>query len=286
MGRTRSSRSAEVVAAERALLADRGLVDDPFARSMLGPSVGLLYRLARRAPGVIPTLPVTLAGLAARVRWHDDQVTSALDGGVDQVASIGAGYDSRAWRLRRDGVRSFELDDPATQATKVRRAPAAGPVYVPADLRTTDAAAALATAGLDLARPVVVVLEGVTMYLTEADVRRTLYGLASACAPGSVLTTDFYPPSDTGSSADRRQTRLQDLARAGSGEALRLLLDRDDAASLVRECDWNVDGTMGMRAAAALLPPGHGLPVERVNDRKTLLVASLGRPQDPTHGEV
>jgi O-methyltransferase involved in polyketide biosynthesis len=68
------------------------------------------------------------------VLWYDAQVTRAVDDGVEQVAVIGAGYDSRARRLARDGVRFYELDHPGTQSDKMRRAPAGGPTYVACDL--------------------------------------------------------------------------------------------------------------------------------------------------------
>src|SRR3954469_24904195 len=106
------------------------VIDDPLARRMLGPAVGTAYQLVRRWPDRVPTLSVTLAGLAARVLWHDQQVAQALSSGIDQVAVVGAGYDSRSWRLRRRSVEFFELDHPATQAVKVRRAPPDGPTYV------------------------------------------------------------------------------------------------------------------------------------------------------------
>jgi methyltransferase (TIGR00027 family) len=219
---------------------------------------------------------VTLAGLAARVLWHDERAADAMDAGIDQVAVLGAGFDSRAWRMARSGVRFFELDDPTTQARKIQRAPASGPVYVAADLRTTSAVTAMDGGGLDFAKPVVLILEGVTMYLPEPDVRRLLTDLGSACAPGSILTTDFYPPGDSGSVANQRQNRVQRLARAGSGEPLRLVVERAEADELVAACGWRVEHVVGMRdAASALLPQGHQLPVSAVDNRKTLVSAAI-----------
>lgn len=278
--RAKPSRSAEVVAAERALLADQGVVDDPVARTMLGPAVSSLYRLARRSPSSIPTLPATLAGLAARVLWHDERVAEAMDAGIDQVVVLGAGFDSRAWRMRRAGTRFFELDDPATQARKIQLAPASGqPVYVAADLRANSAVTALDSGGLDFRKPVILILEGVTMYLPEPDVRRILGDLGSACALGSIVTTDFYPPGDTGSVANQRQNRVQCMARAGSGETLRTVVDRAGAVELVQASGWSVEHVIGMRdAASALLPQGHHLPVKDVNNGKTLLSAALRSP--------
>ncbi len=267
------------MAAERALLTDMGVLDDPYALGMLGRPMAAAHSLVRRRPQVVPSLPLTLAGLGARVRWHDAQVVAALDAGVRQVAVVGAGYDSRAWRLGRDGVRFFELDDGSTQRDKrdkVRRLPGPGPAYVEADLRERTAAEALADGGLDATEPALFVLEGLTMYLTEEVVRRQLAALAEASAPASRLTTDFLPPRQVpATDAERRKVRVQRLARMGSGETLRLGVDRAGAVALVEACGWRVDEAVAAREAAqALVPPASGLPVDAVSEHGTFLAAS------------
>jgi methyltransferase (TIGR00027 family) len=274
----RPSRTARGVAAERALLTEMGALDDPYALGMLGRPMAVAHSIVRRRPSVVPTLLLTLAGLGARVRWHDERVRAALDAGIRQVAVVGAGYDSRAWRLGREGVRFFELDDRGTQQdkrAKARRLPGPGPTYVEADLRDRTAAEALVGGGLDDSQPALFILEGLTMYLTEEVVRRQLAALAEASPTGSRLTTDFLPPRPTGTDAERRKARVQRLARAGSGEVLRLGVDRAGAVALVEACGWHVDEAVPARdAAEALVPRGSGLPVDAVSEHGTFLAAS------------
>jgi len=274
VGGTKRSRTAQAVAAERAVLADLGVLDDPYARSMLAPPMAAIESVCRRLPRRTWARAVTLAGLAGRVRWYDAQVTAALDDGIAQVAVLGAGYDSRAWRMARDGVAFFELDHAATQHDKAERAPGPGPTYVECDLRTTSAADALAAAGLDPDRPVLLVVEGVTMYLTEEVVRRQLAELAAVSAPGSRLATDFCPPVDEGTSANRRQNRVQQLARGGSGESFRLVVRPAEAVELVTDAGWQVvERTSARDASCTLVGPASGLPVGSVNEHKTLVAA-------------
>ena len=65
--------------------------------------------------------PAWLApSIAARTRFVDAEVTGAIEAGLRQVVTCGAGYDDRALRFRTSGVRFFELDHPATQADKAR----------------------------------------------------------------------------------------------------------------------------------------------------------------------
>lgn len=258
--------------AERAVLADMGVLADPFARGMLTPSMAAIFRVVQHWPYRVRARSVTLAGLAARVLWFDAQVAKALDAGIKQIAVIGAGYDSRAWRFRRDGVRFFELDHGATQQDKAQRAPGPGPTYVEADLTTQGAAEALLERGLDASRPALFVVEGVTMYLGEEVVRHQLGELGKSSAAGSRLAADFYPPRDAGTSRDHRQLRLQRLARVGSSETFRLLVDRPLAVELVEASGWDVNEETSMREAArALVPRESALPVDAVNEHKSLV---------------
>lgn len=271
------SRTARAVAAERAVLHDLGAVDDPFAERMLGGVMAAMAAVARRLPPRTWTRSVTLAGLATRVRWFDAEVIDGIAAGATQVVTVGAGYDSRPWRLATDGVRFFELDHPATQADKRRRAPAGGPTYVAADLLGDDIGMELLRAGLDPAAPSVIVVEGVTMYLDEGVVRCQLAALGRVAAPHSRIALDFYPASRPTEATHRRQLLLQRVARVGSSEGFRLGVDRDDATSLVAESGWVPVRVVSDRDAAASLEwPDSGLPTSSLSAEKTYIAARAG----------
>lgn len=278
MTNSKRSRTAQGVAAERTVLAEMGVLADPFARGMLTASMAAACSILRHLPRVREA-SVTLAGLAARVLWFDAQVASALDAGIEQIVVVGAGYDSRAWRLRRDRDRFFEVDHPTTQQDKLRRAPGPGPVYVAADLRTESAMKALSSGGLDTSRPALFVVEGVTMYLTEEVVRRHLGEMAQSSAIGSRLAVDFLPPRQGETSTSRRQRRIQRLARAGSGETFKLLVEPAQVVKLVTTSYWRVDEVTTMHdAALALVPQSAHLRTEAVSDQKTMVAAVIPGP--------
>lgn len=263
------------MAAERALLHDLGVIDDPFAAQMLSGAMSPIHRFARRLPRRTWSRAVTLAGLAGRVCWFDREVTDALDAGITQVVTIGAGYDSRPWRLRADGVRFFELDHPATQTDKRRRAPGDGPDYVAADLIQDDVVVRLVASPFDPSQPALFVVEGVTMYLEEPVVRHQLGALAAESARGSRLAVDFYPATRPDVGVHRRQMLLQKIARVGSSEGFRLGVDRDDAAALVADCGWEVTRVTSDRdAATTLVERTTGLPSSRVTESKTHVAAT------------
>jgi methyltransferase (TIGR00027 family) len=268
------SRTAQGVLAERALLTEMGVLSDPVARTMVSPPWAAFMWFVQHWPSPQKPWSVARAGLAARVLWHDAQVMSALDAGIGQIAVIGAGYDSRAWRFANDSVQFYELDHGTTQRDKMRRAPVDGPEYVEVDLWTQGAAPPLLDHGLDGSRPALFILEGLTMYLSEDVVRPQLSDLAGSSASGSRISVDFSPPPDAGTAQDRRQMSYQRLARTGSGEDLKLLVDRPQAAAIVEASGWMVTEATSMRdAARELVGRESGLPVDAVNEHKSLVAA-------------
>jgi methyltransferase (TIGR00027 family) len=203
--RNKASRTAEQVALFRALETARGhvrVVDDPLAVRLVHGGYRLLARAARVRPRgarleryIDRRWPGPRPSAVARTKLIDDLVIDALRHGARQVLLLGAGYDSRAYRLPGiERVAVFEADHPATQAVKRRLVRGAVRPerrrhvhYVAVDLLTEDLGQALLAAGFAALEPTVVVWEGVTNYLTEAAVDATLRRLASLTATGSNL---------------------------------------------------------------------------------------------------
>jgi methyltransferase (TIGR00027 family) len=97
---------------------------------------------------------------------------------------IGAGYDGRALRYAKPGVRWFEVDHPATQADKRQRLgrleiPADDVTFVAADLAGDDVSAALSEAGFAPDAPSLLLGEGVVVYLDPGVLARVLAQLRS-----------------------------------------------------------------------------------------------------------
>ena len=204
-----SSLTALLVSGARALPRD---VDqepaDPLASRMLPPPLGALVRaVARRSRHdrtlvrLLPTLSLGLVDhISLRTHTIDLATERAVEAGAEQLVVLGAGFDTRAYRLScLQGVAVFELDHPATSATKARRARnltvlAESLSRVVLDFEHDDLGAVLKHAGHDATRPTTWIWEGVTMYLTDAAIERTLAAVAARSAPGSTLITSYGPP--------------------------------------------------------------------------------------------
>jgi methyltransferase (TIGR00027 family) len=205
----RSSRTAELVAAVRAvetgLSSDQRLFSDDLAAEFLRPNVRRFVRLCG-----MPWIGAAARACAERVmgggagwvlcRTHyiDQRLMSALRGGTRQVVILGAGFDSRAYRL--PGVerqRFFEVDHPATQAFKQRvlqRAlgrPRPHVVFVPVDFERDSLAERLVAAGYAASEPTLFIWEGVTSYLSDPAIDQTLAFIGEQSALGSALVMTY-----------------------------------------------------------------------------------------------
>ena len=271
----RRSRTAQYAALVRAVLAAKGVVDDPHAAGLLTPVMRWSAAILQRIPRLTDT--AFYAGLATRTLYFDRRLERALDRGIAQVVVVGAGYDSRAWRLARLGVGFFEVDHPATQSDKRRRAPSGGPVFVPVDLGEASLVQSLTEASLDWHRPTVFVIEGVTMYLEEDEVRSMLRDLANAAAPDSQLVVNFAAPSGTGEAHDRRRQLLLAVLGRVQGEGFRSARDLRDAAGFVAASGWRVlEATTLHEEAVTLLAQHPRLDRRRINPQAALVVATKG----------
>src|SRR5574337_860801 len=186
----------------------RRLVDDDVAALFLPARLRWLVAALRPAPlrrlfiaGMGRSGPGLWASLTCRKRFVSDKLTGALDD-VDAVVILGAGLDTLAYRLtRRTRIPTFEVDQSVWIVRKistVRRVLGTLPLsvrLVALDFEHDDLLTALAEHGYQTDWRTFFICEGVTRYLTDGTVRRTLEGLrATARDPSSLRTATSGPP--------------------------------------------------------------------------------------------
>jgi methyltransferase (TIGR00027 family) len=178
---------------------DHRLVDDDLAASFLPRPLRALVRATRFGPvrrAVIGASersgPGLWANLTCRKSYIDDNLAESL-ADVEAVVILGAGLDTRPYRLARAGdVRVFEVDLPVNIARKrgiVARVFGGVPPsvrLVSVDFEHDDLMATLASYGYRADSPTFFVWEGVTQYLTADAVAATFDQLRQA-ASGSRL---------------------------------------------------------------------------------------------------
>jgi methyltransferase (TIGR00027 family) len=157
------------------------------------------------------------AYLRVRTSFFDRVVVNGIERGVTQVAAIGAGYDGRALRYAKPGVRWFEVDHPATQGDKLVRLerleiPTPGVTFVGVDLLGEDVAVALVDAGFEPDAPSLVLCEGVAVYLDAVALEAMLARLRSVATAGTRLALSAGVP---GADPARRERFASRVARLG-----------------------------------------------------------------------
>ncbi|SEE44167.1 methyltransferase, TIGR00027 family [Streptomyces sp. 2131.1] len=184
------------VARVRALESERenALFHDPLARAFataggLWPSSPSVTgdEIARRR-----RLAVSFS-IVIRTKFLDDLLQQASESGVRQVVLLGAGMDSRAFRMNwPEGTRLFEVDTAAPlgfKASVLRQERAVARcerITVAVDLRE-DWPGALAAAGHDPAAPTVWIAEGLLIYLPQDAVELLLARISALSTAGSWL---------------------------------------------------------------------------------------------------
>ncbi len=151
----------------------------------------------------------------------DELLIQAVADGAVQVVILGAGFDSRAYRLREElsGARVFEVDHPLTQANKIDKVGAlvevtpSNVIYVPIDFNTQNLQTELARAGYQAQHRTFFVWEGVTYYLPRDAISSTLRFIGEHAAPGSEVVFDYtVEEAITGEHNDDRLHQLRTSA--------------------------------------------------------------------------
>lgn len=165
--------------------------DDELASHLIGPMLRVLATTPVVRDVMLHVYERVLPGayfyMMARTKYLDAFVQREVAHGAEQVVILGAGLDSRAYRLRGlTNCKVFEVDHPGTQAWKrARVASALGALpdyvrFVPVDFARERIGDRLVASGYSPARPTCVLWEGVMMYLPSPAVDDTFSFLAKS----------------------------------------------------------------------------------------------------------
>ncbi|NDF12085.1 MAG: SAM-dependent methyltransferase [Proteobacteria bacterium] len=155
--------------------------------------------------------PGMILNYALRKRVIEAATVEHLQNGARQVVVIGAGFDTLTLRLSRQfpNARFFEIDKPETQSAKrsaVLATSLQAPIeFVPADLSVSKLQDVLTNhPRFDKNAVSIFILEGVSMYLSEATIADLFRQIQQLSAKGSLFAFTFM--DDRG--RDRLLSRL------------------------------------------------------------------------------
>lgn len=163
-----------LVAAARAIETDRedGFVNDPLAATLAGERGKLLLQSMSRG------LEWIAFGIGLRSRFIDDFVEEVIGKGeIDTVLNLGAGLDTRPWRLALpETLHWIEVDFPHVITYKSEALadylPQCQLEQIAADLTSADALLRVLEHASTAANSTLVITEGVLTYLSQDDISR------------------------------------------------------------------------------------------------------------------
>ena len=140
--------------------------------------------------------PGIWGGLLCRKRHIDEKLLASREE-IDAIVNLGAGFDTRVYRLKAlSGVLVWEVDQKQNiDAKGARLRSALGQIppnvkLVALDFDREQLGAALAREGYSASKPTFFIWEAVAQYLTEQAVRAT-FGFLATAAKGSRLTSTY-----------------------------------------------------------------------------------------------
>lgn len=191
------------VALEQEFPEDKRIVNDRLARKILplGMRVSIDLKLKLMSLGSMVKwterqMPGMWGGFMCRKRYIDDKLTEVVDSQINRVVNLGAGFDTRAYRLSAlSGVPVWEADQPENiNAKKMRLKKVLGQIppnikLVPMDFNTDEPGDVLTANGFTVDEKTFFILEAVTQYLPEDNVRKTFDYLSKAQAGSRLVFT-------------------------------------------------------------------------------------------------
>ena len=164
---------------------DRRIIYDPYAKNfVLGANIIKLmgHRLSVWLGNKI--IPGMHEHLISRTRYIDDLIEKSTFANIEQYVILGAGYDSRAHRLKLPSkLKIFEVDQSEVQELKRLRLPdnmanRESITYVDIDFNHQSLKEQLINVGFDQNKSTIFTLEGVSQYISREALDSTLKEVA------------------------------------------------------------------------------------------------------------
>lgn len=187
---------------------DERICYDPYAIHFIRPEI---IEFGKKHPEEAKELienterlfPGLSSSIMARVRYFDDFVKKSIKDGLEQLVILGAGYDTRAFRIEelKENVNIFEMDHPNTQGFKIEKikeifgSTPGNVVYVPVDFEKEKIGEKLIENGFIGSKKTLFILEGLVMYIPPESVAEIFLFINKNSAKGSRVIFDYYPQS-------------------------------------------------------------------------------------------
>lgn len=147
-------------------------------------------------------------GMICRTRYFDEKTQQSINNGVKNVVIIGAGLDTRAYRLQGiEQCQVFELDNVAMSTYKQKTLNSIGHVnqqhvtYLSINFDTQTLQSVLSQQGFDATQKTLFIWEGISQYRSAEQVDEILSFIATCASGSELLMTYIIKQAITGNNA-------------------------------------------------------------------------------------
>lgn len=176
------------------------LFNDSFVKNFFSNYISFIMQFTIIRNILIFMYNATSTGLlglqVCRTKYIDEKLKEAMDKGIEQVVILGAGFDTRLYRISDiNRMRGFEVDLSILQDKKkmiIKKCLGELPnniIFAPIDFNIQTLEEVLAIKELDFSKPIFFIWEGVTQYITKEAVINTLKFISKAPSGSAVVFT-------------------------------------------------------------------------------------------------
>ena len=186
---------ANVRAYESSKREDERICYDPLAIHFMNPK---MWEVLVEHPEMAADTEAGINSIVSRVKYLDDVVEKSVNEGLEQLVILGAGFDTRPYRIEgMENVKVFEIDHPTTQQYKTRKikeifkSNLENVVYVPVDFESEKISEELFKKGYNSSLRTLFLMEGFIYYITPEAVAETLSFIVKNSGKGSAVIFDY-----------------------------------------------------------------------------------------------
>ena len=277
------------------------LYEDPYAHLMYDGSIVQTWLGGNKTRGLFDWFLKGMYDLLTlRTKWIDDEIIAAISAGdasAEQLVILGAGYDTRGFRLDLpEGFIAVEVDQPDVQSSKrkIIDSIAKTETDVASRLNPTNGGpkvefvsidfnkdsigedTLMASSSLEGSKRTIVTLEGVTQYIPESSTADTLQKVHELFPAGSLLLISYVPDSLYEESNNKKVSWLLKIVDS-LGEPWITSWSPESFASFLGNCGYRVISDVGFAELNEkyLVPRNRGLAKEEMVPLERYAVASV-----------
>jgi methyltransferase (TIGR00027 family) len=188
------------------------LFDDPFIKNFFSKLTlfQMKFKFIRDMEIMLSELMTkgTFGSLICRTKYIDDSLIAAMANGIDQLVILGAGLDTRPYRIVGiNDIKVIEVDLPIMQnikKEKIKKYLGAFPsniTFTPIDFNSQTLDEVLNIQELNFSKPIFFIWEGVTPYISDEGVKNTLEFISKASS-GSIIVFSYVLKSVINKTSD------------------------------------------------------------------------------------